>query len=51
MFSRAAKTFGIVTKSTVFCSAAQRKTLECEQSTVFGSAAQQKFWNLPPKTT
>jgi hypothetical protein len=48
LFSRPAKDFGIATKSTVFCPAAQRKILECA-STAFGSAVQRKFWNLPEK--
>jgi hypothetical protein len=48
---RAAKNFGIANKSTAFCSAVQRKNLNCEQSTVFCSAAQRKFWNRATKTS
>jgi hypothetical protein len=41
--SCAANFFGIATKSTAFCSAAQRIFLNCEQK---HSTAQRNFWNL-----
>jgi hypothetical protein len=43
--------FGIATKSTVFCSAAQRKILELRTSTVFCPATQRKIVEVLTKNT
>jgi hypothetical protein len=57
LFSRAAKIFRIANKSSnVFCSAAQRKSLEFTNKSNSNSLCSvlprsQKFWNLSTKTT